>query len=195
MKVNIFLFASFREAIGQRQLELTVPDGATLGDVWHALQAQYPKLRIPRPAAAVNEEYATFDTPVHDGDDIAFLPPVSGGEDQVYRITDQPLNTQAIEAAVTHPGAGAIVTFQGVVRDNNLGKSVEHLVYEAYPPMAEKVMAQIGEEVAQQWPGARCAMAHRIGALAIGEASVVIAVSTPHRADAFAACHYAIDRL
>lgn len=113
----------------------------------------------------------------------------------MYLITDLPLNTHDIEAAVAHPGAGAVVTFQGVVRDNNLGKSVNHLVYEAYPPMAEKVMAQIGDEVSEKWPGARCAMAHRIGQLAIGEASVIIAVSTPHRADAFAACHYAIDRL
>lgn len=113
----------------------------------------------------------------------------------MFLITEQPLDTHVVEAAVAHPGAGAIVTFSGVVRDNNLGKNVTYLVYEAYPPMAEKVMAQIGAEIEAQWPGARTAMAHRIGRMEIGEASVVIAVSTPHRADAFAACKYAIDRL
>ena len=113
----------------------------------------------------------------------------------MFLITEQPLDTHTVEAAVAHPGAGAIVTFSGVVRDNNLGKNVTYLVYEAYPPMAEKVMAQIGAEIEAQWPGARTAMAHRTGRMEIGEASVVIAVSTPHRADAFAACKYAIDRL
>lgn len=113
----------------------------------------------------------------------------------MFLVTDQPLDTHAVEAAVAHPGAGAIVVFSGVVRDNNLGKDVTYLVYEAYPPMAEKVMAQIGAEIEARWPGARTAMAHRTGRLEIGEASVVIAVSTPHRADAFAACKYAIDRL
>lgn len=113
----------------------------------------------------------------------------------MYLITEQPLSTAEVEAAVAHPGAGAILTFSGVVRSNNLGKNVNYLVYEAYPPMAEKVMAQIGDEIEAQWPGARVAMVHRIGRLEIGEASVVIAVSTPHRADAFVACKYAIDTL
>lgn len=113
----------------------------------------------------------------------------------MFKITDQPLDAREVEAAVADPGAGAICTFLGIVRDNNLGKSVHYLVYEAYPPMAEKVMAQIGAEVEQRWPGARVAIAHRIGRLEIGEASVVIAVATAHRADSFAACHYTIDRL
>ncbi|MFN8481503.1 MAG: molybdenum cofactor biosynthesis protein MoaE [Anaerolineae bacterium] len=113
----------------------------------------------------------------------------------MFIITDKPLTVAEVEAAVARPDAGAIVTFQGVVRDNNLGKQVSYLVYEAYPPMAEKVMAQIGDEIAERWPGARTAIAHRVGQLEIGEASVIIAVSTGHRADAFAACHYAIDRL
>jgi molybdopterin synthase catalytic subunit len=113
----------------------------------------------------------------------------------MFLITDQPLSTADVEGAAAWPGAGAVVTFQGIVRDNNLGKAVHYLEYEAYPPMAERVMARIGGEVEERWPGARVAMAHRIGRLQIGEASVIIAVATPHRADAFAACHYAIDRL
>ncbi|MFN8496570.1 MAG: molybdenum cofactor biosynthesis protein MoaE [Anaerolineae bacterium] len=113
----------------------------------------------------------------------------------MFLITDEPLKAADVEEAVARPDAGAIVTFQGVVRDNNLGKQVSYLVYEAYPPMAEKVMAQIGDEIAARWPGAQTAIAHRVGKLEIGEASVIIAVSTGHRADAFDACHYAIDRL
>ena len=113
----------------------------------------------------------------------------------MFLITEEPLSTAEVEAAVAWPGAGAVVTFQGIVRDNNLGKSVNYLEYEAYPPMAERVMAQIGAEVEERWTGARVAMTHRIGRLAIGEPSVIIAVATPHRADAFTACHYAIDRL
>lgn len=113
----------------------------------------------------------------------------------MFLITDEPLSVVEVEAAVADPGAGAVVTFTGIVRDNNLGKSVHYLEYEGHPSMAEKVMAQIGEEVRERWPGARVAMAHRLGRLEIGEASVIIAVATPHRADAFAACHYAIDRL
>ena len=113
----------------------------------------------------------------------------------MFLITNEPLSVTEVEAVVADPGAGALVTFTGVVRDNNLGKSVHYLEYEGHPPMAEKAMAQIGDEVTARWPGARVAMAHRLGRLDIGEASVIISVSTPHRADAFAACQYAIDRL
>ncbi len=113
----------------------------------------------------------------------------------MFQITSDPLDPRIVEEAVAHSGAGAICTFLGVVRDNNLGKAVRYLEYEAYPPMAEKTMRQIGDEIAARWPEARVAMVHRIGRMEIGEASVVIAVSSPHRAQAFEACRYAIDRL
>jgi molybdopterin synthase catalytic subunit len=113
----------------------------------------------------------------------------------MVRLTDEVLDPRAVEALVAHAGAGAVCTFQGIVRDHNLGREVGHLEYEAYAEMAEPAMAAIAGEVAGRWPGARVAIVHRLGRLAIGEASVVIAVATPHRAEAFEACRYAIDAL
>lgn len=110
-------------------------------------------------------------------------------------LTDEPIDPRAVEAAVAHPGAGAVCTFHGVVRDNNLGRDVGHLEYEAFGEMALATMAEIRDELAERWPGARLAMVHRLGRLEIGVASVVISVSTPHRAESFAACRYAIDAL
>jgi molybdopterin synthase catalytic subunit len=114
----------------------------------------------------------------------------------VYRVTAEPLSAEALADAVTVPEAGGVTVFLGVVRDNNAGRRVVALEYEAHVPMAEAKMKEIGESVSRRWPGVRqVAMAHRVGRLAIGEASVVIAVSAAHRADAFEACHFAIDRL
>lgn len=110
-------------------------------------------------------------------------------------LVEHPIDPRPVEAAVAHPGAGAVCTFLGIVRDNNLGRAVDHLVYEAYPAMALPAMEAIATELAERWPGARAAIVHRTGRLAIGEASVVIAVASAHRADAFAACHWAIDSL
>lgn len=114
----------------------------------------------------------------------------------MYRVTAEPLSAEALADAVTVPEAGGVVVFLGVVRDNNAGRRVVALEYEAHIPMAEAKMKEIGEAVYRRWPGVKqVAMAHRIGSLAIGEASVVIAVSAAHRHDAFEACHFAIDRL
>jgi len=113
----------------------------------------------------------------------------------MFRVTPQPLDVLELMRAVEDPGAGAVAVFAGVVRDENLGRRVEYLEYDAYPPMAEKKMRDIADEVRARWPVSGVAMAHRTGRLEIGEASVVIAVSSPHRADAIEACHYAIDRL
>jgi len=113
----------------------------------------------------------------------------------MFRITPQSLDVLEIMRAVEDPGAGAVAVFAGVVRDENLGRRVEYLEYDAYPPMAEKKMRDIADEVRSRWPVSGVAMAHRTGRLEIGEASVVIAVSSAHRADAIEACHYAIDRL
>ena len=112
-----------------------------------------------------------------------------------YDVTTGPIDPREMEAAVAHPGAGAICTFSGTVRDNSRGQSVTHLDYEAYAEMAVPQMRKIGDEIKQRWPGARVAMAHRTGRLEIGEASVVVSVSCPHRAEAIAACKWGIDRL
>ncbi len=113
----------------------------------------------------------------------------------MFRITAEPLNEREVMQAAANDAAGAIALFAGVVRNENLGRTVEYLEYDAYPPMAERKMAEIADEVRARWPVSGIAMAHRTGRLEIGEASVLIAVSSPHRGDAIEACHYAIDRL
>ena len=118
------------------------------------------------------------------------MPPVT-----VTAITSAPLTVEAVLRAVEGPGAGAVTTFVGLVRDHNQGRTVLWLDYEAYAPLADKALARIVQEAEAQWTGARVAIHHRTGRLEIGEASVVIAVATPHRADAFAACRYAIERI
>jgi molybdopterin synthase catalytic subunit len=112
-----------------------------------------------------------------------------------FELTTDPLDARRLEAAVAHKGAGAICTFTGIVRDNSRGRSVTHLEYEAYAEMAKAEMQKIAGEIAERWPEARVAMAHRTGRLEIGEASVVVSVSSPHRAEAIDACRWGIDRL
>jgi len=139
-----------------------------------------------------------WDAQVGPGDELAFIPPVSGGGQDVgvlFELTTEPLDARRLEAAVAHPGAGGICTFTGVVRDNSRGERVRHLEYEAYAGMAEKQMRAIAADIGERWPEARVAMAHRTGRLEIGEASVVVSVSCPHRAEAIAACKHGIDRL
>jgi molybdopterin synthase catalytic subunit len=113
----------------------------------------------------------------------------------MFRITADPLDERELMRTVSNDAAGAIALFAGVVRNENLGRTVDYLVYDAYPPMAERKMAEIADEVRARWPITGIAMEHRTGRLEIGEASVLIAVSSPHRSDAIEACHYAIDRL
>jgi MoaE-MoaD fusion protein len=113
----------------------------------------------------------------------------------LFEVGELPLDPARVQAVVAHPGAGAISTFTGIVRDHTGSRATTRLEYEAFQPMAEAEMRRIGEEVTGRWPGARVAMAHRVGRLEIGEASVVIAVACPHRAEAIAACHWAIDQL
>jgi len=113
----------------------------------------------------------------------------------LIKITREPIDRDATVAAVAHPEAGGICTFEGVVRNHARGRRVAYLEYDAYPEMAEEQMAAIASEVHARWPGARIAMVHRIGHLEIGEVSVIVSVATPHRAQAFEACRYAIDTL
>ena len=192
------LFARLREQAGT-DCELVDLAGATVADVYRELRARHPALeadlQLIRPAR--NQTFAEWDEAVADGDEVAFIPPVSGGSGvaALIELTTEPLDARRLEAAVANAGAGAICTFTGVVRDNSRGQSVTHLEYEAYPGMAEREMEAIAREIAERWPQARVAMAHRTGALEIGEASVVVSVSCPHRAEAIAACKWGIDRL
>jgi MoaE-MoaD fusion protein len=198
--VRARLFARLREQAGVETETLELPAGSTLADVYEALRVTHPALETDRGAvrAALNQEFSDWSAKVADGDEVAFIPPVSGGSHGagiLFEVTGVPLDARRLEAAVTHKSAGAICTFTGVVRDSSRGRSVTHLEYEAYGEMAIAQMRKIGDEIAERWPEARVAMAHRTGRLEIGEASVVVSVSCPHRAEAIAACKWGIDRL
>ena len=199
MQVRLRYFAIIRETLGRTEETLAVPDGATAGDVFDRLAAAEPRL-APMKAATmlmVNQEYVRADHPLRDGDELALIPPVSGGtaSPNRFRVQAEPLDPRAVEALVADPAAGAVVTFTGTVRDHARGRAVVALEYEAYAPAAEKMLARIGEEIAARWGIERVAIVHRTGRLPVGEASVVIAVATAHRGEAFAACAYAIERL
>ncbi|HXN77717.1 MAG TPA: molybdenum cofactor biosynthesis protein MoaE [Candidatus Dormibacteraeota bacterium] len=198
--VRTRLFARLRElARGAETETLELAAGSTLTDVYEALRLRHPALPGREAVrAALNQEFTDWSATVADADEVAFIPPVSGGAHGVgvlFELTVDPLDARRLEAAVAHKSAGAICTFTGVVRDSSRGRSVTHLDYEAYAEMATAQMRKIGDEIAERWPEARVAMAHRTGRLEIGEASVVVVVSCPHRAEAIAACKWGIDRL
>jgi molybdopterin synthase catalytic subunit/molybdopterin converting factor small subunit len=189
MNVTVKLFAGLREraGIGERTLEL--PEGAHVADVW-------PLLALgDEPAGllyALNRKYAPADAALAEGDEVAVIPPVSGG---AFRLSEEPLDPAGVIREVSDPRAGGIATFVGTTRNESRGRTVIHLDYEAYGGMAEEVMAEIAEELKREHELCEVAIAHRTGRVGIGELSVVIAVSAPHRAAALAACRDAIDRL
>jgi MoaE-MoaD fusion protein len=187
MRVHVKLFAGLRERAGWSEREL---DGADrVADVWPALDlGDEPKGLL----YAVNKEYADRDHPLADGDEVALIPPVSGG---AFRLTAEPLSLDAVVDEVRADQAGGIATFIGTTRLQSRGRTVLHLDYEAYEEMAEQVMAGIAAELKGRYDLCEIAIHHRTGRVEIGEASVVIAVSAPHRQDALAACKDAIDTL
>ncbi|HEY8346009.1 MAG TPA: molybdenum cofactor biosynthesis protein MoaE [Symbiobacteriaceae bacterium] len=197
--VKVRLFAAAAEAVQRRELEGSWA-GKTVGEVLEELKAQHPSLGalIPSLATAVNREYVSADRVLQDGDELALIPPVSGGaeaEPPLFEVTTAPLSADEVAARVTNNRSGATVVFVGTVREWTDGRRTVALEYDAYPEMAVEQMRRIGEEIASRWPGARTAIVHRIGRLEPTEASVVIAVSAPHRAEAFEACRHAIERL
>ena len=198
--VRARLFARLREQAGTDSENVEVPAGSTIADVYETVQKLHPGLQADQSVVrvALNQEFTDWDSLVADGDEVAFIPPVSGGAHGVgvlFEVTARPLDARRMETAVAHKGAGAICTFTGIVRDSSRGRSVTHLEYEAYSEMATAQMRKIADEIAGKWPEARVAMAHRTGRLEIGEPSVVVSVSSPHRAEAIAACKWGIDRL
>ena len=200
MRVRVHLFARYREATGQERLEVELPDGGTVEAAWSAVVGRHPVLSPYRPYTlfAVGHDYVQSDHALHADDELCLFPPVSGGKTvgDVFRVVEHPLSPDAIAADVDDPGAGGIVIFSGVVRNETGGRAVKFLEYEAHAPMAEAKMREIGAEVRARWSGVRrIAMLHRIGRLEIGESSVLIAVSASHRGEAFDACRYAIDTL
>ena len=181
------LFAGLRERAGYSERELA--GVARVADVWPALGlGDEPDGLL----YAVNREYADAGRELADGDEVALIPPVSGGS---FRVTEEPLSLDAVVGEVADESAGAVATFLGTVRRESRGRTVRYLVYEAYVEMAEGVMAQIAADLEQRYDLWAVAIHHRVGRVEIGEASVAIAVSAPHREDALAACKEAIDTL
>lgn len=195
MNISVRAFAAYREAIGSRQVTLAVGNGATAAQVWEALRTRYPGLdRLPAPSAfAVNDTYVPPETILREQDELVLVPPVSGGAD--VALVDGPIDITALVERVRHPQAGAVVLFLGTVRDNREGRPVHHLEYEAYQAVALREMDRVAGEASRQWPVLRLAMVHRLGVLQVGDISVAIAVSAPHRREAFAAGKFAIDTL
>jgi molybdopterin synthase catalytic subunit len=184
--VTVRLFAGLRERAGWSRREV---DAATVADVWPALGLG------DEPAGllyAVNKEYAQRDRVLLPGDEVALIPPVSGG---AFLLRDEPLSLDRVVDEVRSDDAGAIATFTGTTRVHSRGRTVTHLDYEAYEGMAEKAMEEIADALRAKYELTAIAIHHRIGRVTIGETSVVIAVSAPHREDALAACKDAIDEL
>jgi molybdopterin synthase catalytic subunit/molybdopterin converting factor small subunit len=187
MRVTVRLFAGLRERAGAAEREL---EGVTrVSEVWPALGlGDEPDGLL----YAVNRRYAESSQELSDGDEVALIPPVSGG---AFRVTEEPLSLEAVVGEVADESAGAVAAFLGTARRQSRGRTVLYLEYEAYADMAEDVMAQLAAELERQYDLWAVAIHHRVGRVEIGEASVAIAVSAPHRQDALAACRDAIDTL
>jgi MoaE-MoaD fusion protein len=194
MRINVRTFAQLRELSVDR-CELELDDGATLADAWAALAARHPALEPHRPyvRAAHAGAYAAWDTPLADGDAVAFLPPVSGGA--TTGLTTDPIDVEALERAVSGGGHGALVTFVGRARDRaDDGRSVVELEYEVYPEMAAAVLDEIAAEAEGRWAVA-AAVVHRLGVVGIGETAVAIVTAAPHRDEAYAANRFVIEAI
>ena len=202
-RLHLKFFATLRERARSSELEREFPEGTTVEEIWKALKREFPALDGHRDSVgfAVNQEYVEGDYRPRDNDEVAFIPPVSGGASDgapwmgSIRIVRDRIDVAALEREVGDPAAGAIVTFAGTTRRDNAGRKVINLEYEAYEPMALSEMRKLAREAGTRWKIVRIAIAHRIGRVDIGETSVAIAVSAAHRGEAFEACRFAIDRL
>jgi len=189
MKVAVRLFAGLRELAGTRATEIELPAGATAADVWPALELGDEPAGL---LVAVNRSYASRERVLADGDEVALIPPVSGG---AFRLSEEPLSLERAVREVASDEAGAIATFTGTTRARSRGREVVRLEYEAYEGMAEAEMERIAAALLERHPLLGVAIHHRVGIVEIGEPSVVIAISAEHRAGALAACGEAIDTL
>jgi len=206
MRVRVLFFGVLKELAGRSSEEAELPAGATLGAVLESYAARFPRLRemAGSIAAARNRQLSDLSTQVEEGDEVAFLPPVSGGTeepvetgdgDHYFALTRREIDVRAIAARLVAGAEGAVVTFEGTVRNNTNGRRTRFLEYEGYEPMALETMARIGREIAGARPILRIAMVHRLGRALVGETSVAIVVTAEHRRAAFEAALEAIDRL
>lgn len=202
MRVRVLFFGQLKDIVGVPSEDADLSEGARVEDLFERYGRRFPRLVDFRAsiAASVNLEYAAWNAPLTNGDEVAFLPPVSGGEqttvaNDVYQLVRQPINAREIAESVKAPEDGAVVLFDGFVRNSFKGQRTLYLEYEAYEPMAYAKMREIGAQIRSRFPIHRVAIFHRLGRLEIGETSVLIAVSSAHRREAFEACRYAIDTL
>lgn len=207
MKVKVLFFGFTHDLTGLAQEEIELREGECLEDVWRHYESRFPDLGEVRKSllVAVNERVAESSSMLRDGDEVAFLPPVSGGapgsgdglgtSESLFRLTRDTIRAADLAQRLSSPEDGAVVVFEGIVRNNSRGRRTLYLEYEGYEPMAVRKMEEIGREAKERFRIARIAMVHRRGRLEIGETSVAVVVTAAHRGPAFEACRYAIDRL
>jgi len=209
MRVKVLFFGMLKDLVGHAEEPLEVPEGSRLAAVFEHYSRRFP--RLEEMAASIvlarNEEFARPDAALAEGDEVALLPPVSGGsasppeaeaEDElgnIFAITRSAIDPRALASRLARPSDGAVVTFEGVTRDNSGGRSTRYLEYECYLPLAMRTMRQIAAEILARYPIGRIGIIHRLGRLEVGETSVAIVVAAAHRRAAFEAAHDAIDRL
>jgi molybdopterin converting factor subunit 1 len=207
VQIKVLFFGLLKDICGSAEGRLELPEGATAGAVFEHYATDFPQLRQMASSIVLarNHEFARTTEPLTDGDEVALLPPVSGGathlheisgpEGHFFALTREPIDFRGLETRLLQGSDGASVTFQGVVRNNTSGRATLRLEYECYEAMAIRKMAEIGREIASQFDISRIGMVHRLGTLEIGEASVVIVVTAPHRKPAFDAALEGINRL
>ena len=197
VKVRVLFFGAARDVVDQNPLEISLAAPATVASAFRSLVAKFSELeRFGRSLLfAVNQEYATPDTLLKENDELAVFPPVSGGSHDFFELTTEPIDVGAVARRVVLPECGATVTLDGYAREWTRGKRTLYLVYEAYDSMALTEMQRLGAEAHKQFDIAHLGIVHRTGRLEIGETSVVIAASAPHRQAAFQACEWAIREL
>ena len=200
MLVRVLFFGVLKDLVGKAEESLDLPPGTTLGSLFARYSQRYETLDAKRPSIlfARNQEFATPDTVLSDNDEVAFLPPVSGGsggDGHIFEIVRETIDSRALVEKLQRPEDGAVVVFEGVVRNNTKGRATTHLEYECYEGMAKEQMARIGREIAGQFAIGRLGIVHRLGRLEVGEASVVVVATAPHRKPAFEAALEGINRL
>ncbi len=198
MKVRVLFFGVLKDIAGAAERDTEMPDGATLGDLLDRCAGEFPRLAAMRGSIVLarNREFAGPETRLADSDEVAFLPPVSGGaDDPIVEIVRAPIDARALAAALLRGRDGAVIVFEGVVRDNSGGRETKYLEYEAYEPMALAQMQALAAEARQKFQIDGIAIVHRLGRLEIGETSVAIVVTSAHRGAAFDACRFGIDKL
>ncbi len=209
VRVKVLFFGMLKDIVGRSEDEIEVDEGARLGSVFDRYAREFPRLSglASSIVLASNHQFCDRSAAVREGDEIAFLPPVSGGsgrytheisdaaEGHFFALTREPIDAAGVARKILRGEDGAVVNFEGVVRNNTKGRATEFLDYECYEPMAVKTMAEIGRDIARAHPVGRIAMVHRLGRMQIGETSVAVIVTAPHRKPAFEAALEGINRL